>query len=153
MPITQDNTPSVRPFIFPSMKPKFIKRFIFNWTLDYLGYHIWAHPVIEKLISCTLLSKFCRYDTNRGYGRGWSTFTIPYSTKYPNACVWISANMNLLYLPKYYICTCISIYHQFKAYPSIFLNIMRKWYIMPLEFETKIFNLSASFYISFVSWR
>ena len=81
------------------MNPKLFEICVCNWTLNWLGYHIWAHPVIEICTYCADPDNFCRDDNTEGFGRIWfPTFPIPSSPNYPSV-LWCISEIWIQFLP------------------------------------------------------
>ena len=133
------DSPSISPFIFPSIKPKFIKMCICNWTLKFLSYHILAHPSVELFSSCADLAKFCRAHTTKWFGSTWFIkFPIPRSPNHPcdwwyisKILIW-STYINMLFEPA-------PVFTMNAMLPlSYLLARLIKWSIIYFAFETKI---------------
>ena len=154
MSIITYETSSVSPFILPSTKPKLLKICICYWNLNFLGYHIWGHPVLKNCTWCAEISNFGRADTTQGFGRPvFPRYPILISPKFPCAwwciyVIWFCYNCLKMILGPASVTTMNARHPQ-----PYFLTRLRKWYIMSVEFETNISNMSSYFSISHVAWR
>ena len=130
--------PRVDSFIFPSMKPNFHKRGIFNWTFNLLSYHIWVHPFIF-LNFLWIVGWVCRADTTKCFGRTWfHKFPMTISPKYTCDWCWISSILicstfrKILLEPE-------PVSKNIATHPHPYVLVVpRKWYIMSLVSETEI---------------